>query len=179
MSLLARFYTVCALFCLSACGFHTVYGERAGQTGKLMSGVQIETAHDRLSHKFKQHLEDQLNPPGGEPPSPAYNLNVTLTSTENPIGIARDGTVSRYNVILNSMYQLTRIKDQKLISQGNVQHVSSYNNLTNAYFSTYISQRDAEERGVVELSEQFRQRIATIIERGDIEPEKAEPENRK
>lgn len=140
-----------------------MYGRQADNN--LSAGVIIETATDQSGQQFKQNLEDRLNPNGVMPPHPAYKLAVTLTTIASPIGVSRDGTVSRYNVSLDSAYTLTRLKDGVVVNKGNVRHVGSYNNQPNLYFSTYIAERDAVKRGIVELSELYRQRIATFLTR--------------
>jgi len=117
----------------------------------------------RTGQQLKADLEDRLNPSGAVPATPAYRLNVTFNSSVTPIGVARDGTVSRYNIYLTSKYVLYRNSDGKKITSGEVDYVDSYNNLTNAYFSTYISQEDATSRGITELSELYKQRLAAYL----------------
>jgi len=159
MSLLRNIF-LSGLLLLAACGFEPMYGEKNQQV--LSGGVQIETSRDAMGQQFQQNLEDRLNP-GGLPSTPGYKLSVKLDSVAEPIGVARDGTVSRFNVTLNSTYILTRISDNKVIKTGNIHHVSSYNNQTNQYFSTYISEKDSLARGVIELSELYRQRIGALL----------------
>lgn len=115
-----------------------------------------------MGQQFQQNLEDRLNS-GGVPANPAYTLAVSLGNATSGMGVARDGTVSRYNVILSSGYTLTRLADRKIIQQDTINHVSSFNNPANQYFSTYISQKDAQRRGIMELSELYRQRIGALL----------------
>jgi hypothetical protein len=146
---------------LAGCGFHPMYGK--ANEHALVSGVMIDTTRDRMGQQLKQDLEDRLNPPSGVPAKPAYRLSVTLQSDASAIGVARDGTVSRFNVTLRSVYTLTRLSDGKKIQSGEIRHVSSYNNQVNQYYSTYISEKDAISRGIVELSELYRQRIGALL----------------
>lgn len=160
MSWLSRIIALTALFAFSACGFSPMYGAKSQQ--KLAAGFIIETASDAKGQQFKADLEDRLNPEG-IPSHPTYKLNVSLGSVSYAMGVARDGTASRFNVILSSNYTLTRLADNKVVKVGNIQHVSSFNNQTNQYFSTYISEKDAVKRGITELSELYRQRIGTFL----------------
>ena len=163
MSLLIKAaWGVWVLGWLSACGFQPMYGDQP-QASALSAGIRISAPNDAIGEEFKHKLEDRLNPRGVVPPNPAYDLQVSLTYGASGIGVARDGTVSRYNVMLSSQYTLTRLADKHVVKTGNVQHVGSYNNLSNAYFSTYVSERDAIKRGVVELAELYRQRMAAIL----------------
>lgn len=144
----------------ASCGFEPMYGKKNQQA--LAAGVKIETQNDAIGHQFKQDLEDALNPTG-VPPRPEYLLKVSVQTAASAIGVARDGTVSRYNVVLGSNYMLQRISDGKILQKNQVQHVSSFNNQTNQYYSTYISEKDAISRGIKELAELYRQRIGAIL----------------
>jgi hypothetical protein len=164
------------VFWFTACGFQPVYGKKDGAVPKSLAGVSIEpVGRDRDSQLLKFALEDNLNPGGAVPVNPAYRLNASLTSTASPIGIARDGTVSRYNVHLYSQYKLIRNSDDAVVTTGNVRHVSSYNNVTGAYFSTYISEEDAVKRGIGELGEMYRQRLAPFLTAGYVAPPRKQP----
>jgi hypothetical protein len=155
---------------LAGCGFKPLYGQKtdANEASKVFAGVKIDaiSGSGHVGQELQTNLEDRLNPNGVVPASPAYRLKVKLMSSIMPIGVARDNTVSRYNVYLTSQYVLYRNSDGKPVTSGDVGYVDSYNNLTNAYFSTYTSQEDAMKRGLVELSELYRQRLAAYLEEG-------------
>ena len=156
---------------LTGCGFKPLYGNKditGNPDSRVFAGVRIDPipGGGRMAQQFKINLEDKLNPTGAVPPNPTYRLTATLRSQAAAIGIARDGTVSRYNVYLDSEYGLYRVADGQKVTSGNIRHVSSYNNLTNAYFSTYISEQDAVKRGVEELAEVYRSRLAVYLEEG-------------
>jgi LPS-assembly lipoprotein len=165
---------------LGGCGFKPLYNSKAGESDRsqVFAGVKIDhiAGEGRMEQQFRINLEDRLNPRGRVPADPAYHLATTLTSQSVAIGVARDGTVSRYNVYLDSDYALYRTADEKKIAAGHVRHVSSYNNLTNAYFSTYISEQDAIKRGVEELAEIYRDRLSTYLEEGA--PERPNVDNK-
>lgn len=162
MSLRNSIFTLC-LLALAGCGFQPVYGKKNESSGTLLGGVRVESPSGRPGQQLRINLEDRLNPSGAIPPNPAYYLKTDLTTTSTPIGVARDGTVSRYNIYLISNYSLYSSNDNKLLTKGTIQQVSSYNNVTNAYFSTYISESDAIKRGIEELSEQYRQRLVSYF----------------
>ena len=148
-------------FLLSACGFSPMYSKANDKV--LASGVLIEAPNDRLGRQLKENLEDRLNPEGRIPAKPAYKLVVTLGNVTSGMGVDRAGTVSRYNVTLASSYKLIDLSDNKVVQGGELKHVSSYNNQTNQYFSTIISERDSMERGITELAELYRQRIGAWL----------------
>lgn len=153
------------LLSMAGCGFQPMYGNRSGSGEVPIVGVAIETfANDRhMRQQLKADLEDKLNPDGSIPASPKYRLHVSMTTIASPIGVARDGTVSRYNVSLKSSYDLFTVADNKRVTKGKLRQVSSYNNLANQYYSTYISEQDAINRGITELAELYRQRLSPYL----------------
>ncbi|KAJ8136738.1 hypothetical protein OY671_010049, partial [Metschnikowia pulcherrima] len=62
------------------------------------AGVQVDalSTQNRMNQQFKADLEDKLNPAGRVPANAEYRLKPTLTISTSAIGVARDGTVSRY-----------------------------------------------------------------------------------
>ena len=153
---------------LCSCGFQPLYGKKtdADDVSRVFAGVTIDPMPGRSGQLLKTHLEDQLNPKGAIPPHPAYRLSVLFRSSVVPIGVARDGTVSRYNVYLTSQYVLYRNSDGKAITSGDIGYVDSYNNLTNAYFSTYVSEEDAYKNGINQLAELYRGRLSSYLSEG-------------
>lgn len=158
--------TVCCLL-LSGCGFEPLYAKKPpGDVSKVFAGVRIDSIPGRQGQEMKASLEDKLNPDGAVPPKPAYRLAVSLSNTVVPIGVARDGTISRYNVYLTSHYTLYRNADNKPVTAGDLSYVNSYNNLTNQYFSTYISEEDAIRRNITEMAELYRERLTAYLDAG-------------
>ena len=165
---------------LSACGFQPLYAKKSStDVSKVFAGVKVDSVSGRSGQIFRSELEDKLNPHGDIPAKPLFRLAATLNNNVVPIGVARDNTVTRYNVYLSSHYILYRIADDKAITSGDITFTNSYGNLTNAYFSTYVSADDAMKRGIVELSELYRLRLAAYLEEGAPEQKiKAEPDKK-
>ena len=157
-----------SVFCLSGCGFHPLYGQKTdpNDQSKVFVGVKIDPIPTHLGQMLQNGLEDKLNPHGDIPARPEYRLQVVLNKQESAIGTSRDGTVSRYNVYLTSHYVLYRISDNKQVTTGDISCVGSYNNVTNAYFSTYISEQDSYKNGIAQLSDMYRDRIGSYLSRG-------------
>jgi hypothetical protein len=148
---------------LCACGFHPLYGKHEASTSPLLAGVQVDPIPGRMGQQLREALEDHLNPSGVVPPHPAYRLSAEIASSEAAIDVSRDGTVSRYNVYLDSKYTLYRNSDGQKVTTGTLRQVGSYSNLTNAYFSTYVSDEDAIKQGIIELGEIYRERLAAYL----------------
>jgi hypothetical protein len=163
-----RWLAVCGLcFLASACGFEPMYGAKnsAPSAAKPLAGVQVETAaQERFQRQQLQiQLEDKLNPSGAAVTQPAFRLFADVVVTTAGLGVSRDGTVTRYNVVLTSKYQLYRSGETKPVASGTLRHVSSYNNLPNQYYSAYVSEQDAIRRGIAELAELYHQRLSSIL----------------
>ena len=165
MSLPARIFFIASLLLLTGCGFTPLYGKKDnGAAPSVLAGVKIDpVSNGHMGQQFKIALEDNLNPGGAVPANAPYHLTATIISAEAPIGVSNDGTVSRYNVYLDSTYILFRTSDGAKLTTGKVRNVSSYNNATNEYFSTYVSEQDAIKQGIQELSEMYRERLIAYL----------------
>lgn len=170
---------VAYLFLLSACGFQPVYstGANLSDNSPIKAGIAISASSSgavpssanamdssvstAVSRQFTNNLEDMI----GDSANPAYRLDVTINQSVVGVGVARDGTASRYNLIINSSYKLTRNSDNKEVDSGNISSVTSYNNPNNQYFSTYISEQNARKNGITELAELYRQRLIAFVEK--------------
>lgn len=162
ISMLIRSSLIClTLIVLAGCGFSPMYGKK--NMAALEDGILIEAPKNAMGQQLQQDLEDQLNPNGIIPAKPKYKLSVDVTYASGAIGVARDGTASRFNINMTSAYTLVRLSDNVKIQSGTLHHVSSYNNQINQYYSTFISERDSIRRGITELAELYRQRIGIIL----------------
>jgi LPS-assembly lipoprotein len=155
-----------ALFLLTGCGFQPVYGERSQipADSPIRAGVSVSVAssdYPQLAQQFEHHLSDIVNPEGLGGKAPTYAMRVQLMVNTVGIGLARDGTAARYNVTLDSNYEIRRAGESDVLVTGQLRNVTSFNNPNNQYFSTYISEQDARKRGIEELAEAYRQRLAS------------------
>lgn len=150
----------------AACGFEPALAiKRADGTpaGREAASVAVDPIRGREGQQFQAALEDRLNPGGTLSGAPKYHLKAGLQSSVSPIAVSPDGTASRYNVYLTVTYRLLRAADDQELAKGSLKRVASYNNISNAFYSTYISERDATSRAVVELAEDMRLRILAAL----------------
>ncbi len=183
--LLLHKYKVCCLLpvvclLLSSCGFHAVYSKESTTAGQsvLRAGIQIaanaagrassennitidDSAGKFLVRQFTNKLEDVV----GASDAPTYKLEVQLAQSISGVGVARDGTATRYNLSIASNYRLIRLSDNKVVDRGAISNVTSYNNPNNKYFSTYVSEQDARSHGINEIVEIYRQRLLAFSEK--------------
>lgn len=182
LSLKASYFLITAFSCLliSACGFQPVYSKNSTDSAQslIRAGVKVSasaggaislsanesidnSAYSNMSRQFSNNLEDLI----GTSSDPEYKIDVSITQSSSGVGVAKDGTASRYNLVINSSYKLSRISDNKVIDSGSISNFTSYNNPNNQYFSTYVSEQDARKRGIKELAELYRQRLIAFVEK--------------
>lgn len=166
-----RFLALAALsFFLASCGFEPLYGTHqnasAGGGNSPLSAVAIDPIDGLVGQQFKAALEDRFNPTGAPTPS-LYGLTVNVKATKTPTVIEPDGTISRYNLLLDSNYTLYRKADGAKLRSDHVRRTTSYN-LSDADFSDFISENDAMRRALTELSEDYRLRLAAYFKSGTL-----------
>lgn len=166
--MLSQIRVLALLLLTASCGFKPVHGTNSNlpDNSPITTGITISTTAtttndnktNSMARQFSYNLEDIL--PSNT--NPSYRLEVTLTESIAALGVARDGTASRYNLNINSTYSLIRIADNKQVDNGTISNVTSYNNPSNQYFSTFVSEQDARKRGIKELAELYRQRLISF-----------------
>lgn len=151
------------LCAVSACGFKPVYGkaERAELSNQLES-IQIETEGGRLPQLLKAEIEDQMNPDARRAEK-LFIMKIKFTETEMAMFINPDGTSSRGNLQYRSSYTLTRKLDGKLVDSGSLVRTSSYNISDVADYGTYVSRDDARRRGILQLAQDYKLRLANLL----------------
>lgn len=154
-----------ALLCLcalSACGFEPAYKQRGSDPQHLLSRVAVQTSPQNREGQYLQaSLEDALYV--NTRSQPLYRLEAGLQVDARPFVISSDGLASRFNVTLTSPYLLRRLDDNSIVSRGTVRRDVSYNVSEVDDYSTFISERDAIERGVEALAEEYTLRVAAIL----------------
>jgi len=145
---------------LSACGFQPLYGP--ARTGGLssteqMAAVRIAPLPDRIGQQMHNLLRDRLNP-AGQPRDPTYELRLTLNEAKQELGIRKDETASRANLILAASFSLLEVGSGRLLLQGQASSTNSYN-ILNSQFATTYAESNARSRGLREISDDIRTRL--------------------
>ncbi|MCI5048880.1 MAG: hypothetical protein MRY32_00905 [Rickettsiales bacterium] len=146
---------------VSACGFTPIHAKESPmqlEIADMLEAIQITAPRGKHGEMFKAALEDQLNPMAN-PIRPAYRLVTSISNTAEPLIIQSDGTAARYRIQINSRYELVRISDGQVVSNGNLRRSVSYNVSEDDDYATYIEKKDAFIRGLTELAEDYKLRI--------------------
>ena len=149
-----------AAVALSACGFKPLYGRSEAQALSPvdhLAAIRIAPLADRIGQQMHNLLRDRLNP-YGQPRDPVYRLDVAIAEARQELGIRKDETASRANLILSASFTLRKLESNRVLLQGRTSSVNSFNILTNQ-FATDFSEADARGRALRELSDKIRVRL--------------------
>jgi len=152
---------------LAACGFTPMYAT----PGSGASGISVSVADklaqidvrpiaERRGMVLRQQLNEKLHPGGVT--TTRYDLQVRLAARTQEVGVRKDSTTSRANLILTANFVLWE-GDSRLLRQQ-VRAVVSYNILDDQY-ATITSERDAEARALRQISDEIRTRVAVYFDR--------------
>jgi LPS-assembly lipoprotein len=156
---------------LSACGFHTVYGDH-GAAGKpsaaaQLASVSIDIIPDRIGQMLRNYLIDRFYQDNGRPVSAGYRLSVVLRSTKEDLGIQKDATATRSRLHVMADYQLIDAKTSKTLYRTSSRAIVSYD-ISEAQYSTMVTEQDAYDRALTELAEEITTRLALYFDRGPV-----------
>jgi len=155
-----------SMMALQACGFEPVYGRRRYdakyERAELLMAVDVKAPPGKLSELFKARLEDHLNPKGRNIKA-QYVLDVDIKSNAEPDVIELDGTASRYTIRYVAPFKLRTRDSGKEIDSGTITRLVSYNVSQQDDYSTFIAREAAQKRGMTELAEDFKMRVAAAM----------------
>lgn len=164
-SVLAASGLLLSAVALSACGLRPLYGRNFGGGSTLgeLQTVRILPIGDRPGQELHNALRNEINP-RGQPIDPRYTLQVVLTISKQEIGVQKDDTATRANLILSANYTLVRLGDKVQMTSGIAKSIVSYNIVTSE-FGTYAAEENARQRGIDQLAQQLRLRLSSYFER--------------
>jgi LPS-assembly lipoprotein len=147
------------VFCLLGCGFEPVYGTRTlnGETAEILNQVAIDNIPDRNGQILRNDLIDRMYGKG-RPKKPLYHLSAKLHVSLQDLGIQANATSTRSLLDISVDYSLMDMNDKNVLS-GAAHSVTSFNKLSDQY-SSLVSQEDAYERTIHEVSEQIVNRVS-------------------
>lgn len=154
-------------FALSGCGFEPMHATRPDATGsRTLLPIEIGSVtanEDRSAQIFRMAIEDLVDPALKREGQP-YILTAGIGAQRTPVFIRPDGTIARYNISITVSYVLTRASDRVNVAAGNLRYVNSYN-VPDSEYAEYVGQQDATKRGLEQLAEDLRLRLAGFLAR--------------
>jgi LPS-assembly lipoprotein len=96
---------------VAGCGFEPLHGrpEAGNQTTSALSQISVPPIPERLGQLLRIELTNQLTPLG-PPQKPAYVLNVSVSEVRRELGVRKDATATRANLIITARFNLTNIQ---------------------------------------------------------------------
>jgi LPS-assembly lipoprotein len=149
---------------LVSCGFAPMYGSKdALSPGFVVTSLQkidVRPIADRRGRVLRNQIKEKISAMGSVPSK--YDLQVILASRSQDLGVRKDSTTSRSNLILTANIVLW--EGNKRLLKDRVRATVSYNILDQQY-ATIASERNAESRGLSQISEQIRTLLAVYFKR--------------
>lgn len=146
---------------LAGCGFRPLYGRHADTPALAATLAMVEVAPipDRTGQLLRNALEQRLERAGGNH-AKVYTLEVVLDESTEALGLGRDATVTRANLVITADFTLRR--DGKVVWSGNSRSATAYNILTQQY-ATIASERDSRDRAVNQVADDITRRLAVFL----------------
>lgn len=149
---------------LGGCGYRPLYASGAGgDIGGGLAAVKIGLIPNRTGQQLRNILLDRLNP-RGEPSQPLYKLEIAILPSRQELGVRRDDTSSRANLILDGEYRLLDANNGRVLFEAKSRRVASYN-ISDDDFSTISAAAAARRRVAQELADEIVVRIAVYLNR--------------
>lgn len=161
---------IIAIFALSACGFHPVYGTYSGgktaegnSANAMMGQVAIANIPDRSGQMLRNGLIDRLHA-NGEPDTALYTLRINpLEETNKELDITKSSEATRAQLRIKTHMVLIDRQGNKFVSRD-LSSMSSYNVLESE-FATRVTENSARENAINDIARQVERNLALYFNR--------------
>ena len=156
-----------SLALVSACTVRPLYSNAPLSTGSSanaeLASIAIKPVKTRYAQQVRNNLIFGFGRGAGEPASPLYSLNLSVTEAVESSALVQVGTdedePTAGSVTLTANYTLTDAKTGAVITVGKRSITSSFDR-PRQEFASYRAQIDAENRAARELAEALQLSIA-------------------
>lgn len=153
----------------AGCGFTPVYGDSAATdvsqpAQDQLSHVTIDLIPDRVGQILRNHLIDQFYRATGRPAESAAHLAIQLNSYKENLGIQRDATATRSRLRVIATVNLMENGTNRVLYHTQIRSLVSYD-ISQAQYSTLVTEEDAYERALDEISHEVTMRLALYFDR--------------
>jgi LPS-assembly lipoprotein len=164
--------SIAALGWLAACGYLPLYGTPRYEILPHLASIKINPIPDREGQQLRNMLYERLTPKG-EPARPEYILDVGLSVSKQLLGLQRDDTFTRANIIVNGSYVLRAAADGRALTSGRGRFITSYDVLPSE-FATVSAEADAERRALTHLGDDIAMKLSFYFTRLERERERVQ-----
>ncbi|MGX5825966.1 LPS assembly lipoprotein LptE [Mesorhizobium sp. 43Arga] len=161
-----------SLALVSACTVHPLYASAPLSTGSTtnaeLASIAIKPVRTRYAQQVRNNLIFGFGRGAGEPASPLYSLNLSVSESVESSALVQVGTdedePTAGSVTLTANYTLTDAKTGAAIAVGKRSITSSFDR-PRQEFASFRAQIDAENRAARELAEALQLSIAQDLVR--------------
>ena len=109
------------------------------------------------------HVREKLLTDFGFPKNPKYKIELKNSLERKKSIVTQKNDITRYNLILNSTFNLIDIRNNKIILVKKFNTESSFSSSTNMTgFKAEVAKKNAEKRLAYEIAEQIRMEILIL-----------------
>jgi LPS-assembly lipoprotein len=166
-----KFIALPLMIILGACSFTPLYkdeGTRADsgsaaasdEISRYLKSVEVAPIPTRLGQLLKNRLDDRIKTDAVS--APLYRLEIGLTKERQPIIIQQDRQILRYNVGINSKYNLVEIATGKVVDGGTIKLRSGYN-VVDSDYATFAAEESAAKNAIEQLAIQYEAKLANYF----------------
>jgi len=154
---------VAVMVLVTGCGFEPLHGrQQSGASATLaLSEISVPPIPERLGQLLRIELTNRLTP-NGPPRAPAYVLNVQVTESKQSLGVRKDATATRANLIITANFNLFDTQADENLLDGTVRSINSYN-ILDADFATLSAEADARRRAARDLATEIQSRLGIFL----------------
>lgn len=146
-----------------SCGFRSVYSENnSSSSNKDIESIEVIELNSLEGSEFRYYLS-KIMPKKRET---KYLLKVDFGNSTLPILIKKDSNLLRNGINQTVNYQLSDVKDNKIISSGSFRQLASYN-ITFAPYASYIEEEATLTNLTKKSAEEIRNRLILYFEKKD------------
>lgn len=148
----------------TACGFKPMHAPTAfGGNGISMKNITVEMqANEKIDFLLAQALRDRM----GDNRAVPYILRIISESKRKSLGIGADDVASRYDLVMETDFELVDAKTGDIVYRGDVQASSTYGAPRDPY-GTIAAQANAEEQVASEAADRIIVKLASYQARSE------------
>jgi LPS-assembly lipoprotein len=149
---------------LAACGFHPLYGGRPGLSyDPALAAIDVRPAPDRVGQITTDEVRNELNP-RGVAANKRYVLSVSIVQQRSDLGIRRDNTSSRGELLMNATLELTPAGGGKAVYEDQVRTITAFN-LSNDAYAASVAEDNARREAATDLGREIALRVQLFVQR--------------
>ncbi len=157
---------VVGMLLLAGCTLRPLYSDEVGERiRKELAAIEVSAPETRLGWLLRNRVIEDLRTTGTAEAA-RYRLELRPSESREAVAIQLNDSVTRFNLTLSILFRLFGKDGRRLIYEGTVTRVASYDVVRDP-FATLIADQDAEKRAGIEASRAIRTRLALFFAGSD------------